>query len=205
MSTRLADQLREYVDALQKQVTHLKNAADQAREETSAQVRARIEQAKADVAADQEPARDKAGQAAGRAQSQWQSMKADAAARMRDWGHYPVTARRWPPAPATRTSTRGLRQSGMTEVLRDIRRRYGLALGFWPECLRRLRVKRDFACTFTRHVAPVLVVLRTRSCLRLEGRTRTLTGPSPDLSPARTTAGSSSRPRWRPVPPPCLA
>jgi hypothetical protein len=40
MSTRLADQLREYVDALQKQVTHLKNAADQAREETSAQVRA---------------------------------------------------------------------------------------------------------------------------------------------------------------------
>jgi hypothetical protein len=39
MSTRLADQLREYVDALQKQVTHLKDAADQAREETSAQVR----------------------------------------------------------------------------------------------------------------------------------------------------------------------
>ena len=84
MSTPLADQLREYFDALQKQVTHLKDAADQAREETSAQVRARIEQAKADVAADQEPAREKAGQAAGRGQSQWQSMKADAAARMRD-------------------------------------------------------------------------------------------------------------------------
>jgi hypothetical protein len=100
---------------------------------------------------------------------------------------------------------RGLGQSGMTEVLRDIRRRYGLALGFWPECLRRIRVKRDFACTFTRHVVPVLVVLRSRPCLRLEGRTRTLTGPSPDLSPARTTAGSSSRPRRRPVPPPCLA
>jgi len=84
MSTPLADQLREYLDALQKQVTHLKDAADQAREETSAQVRARIEQAKADVAADQEPARGKAGQAVGRGQSQWQSMKADAAARMRD-------------------------------------------------------------------------------------------------------------------------
>ena len=84
MSTPLADQLREYFDALQKQVTHLKDAADQAREETSAQVRARIEQAKADVAADQEPAREKAGQAVGRGQSQWQSMKADAAARMRD-------------------------------------------------------------------------------------------------------------------------
>lgn len=84
MSTPLADQLREYFDALQNQVTHLKDVADQAREETSAQVRARIEQAKTDVAADQEPAREKAGQAVGRGQSQWQSMKADAAARMRD-------------------------------------------------------------------------------------------------------------------------
>jgi hypothetical protein len=83
MST-LADRLREYVDALQKQVTHLKDSADQAREETSAQVGARIEQAKADVAAHQEPTREQAGQAAGRAQSQWQSMKADAAAKMQD-------------------------------------------------------------------------------------------------------------------------
>ena len=93
MSTPSADQLREYFDALQKQVTHLKDAADQAREETSAQVRARIEQAKADVAADQEPAREKAGQAAGRAQSQWQSMKADAAAcraRIHDRGGEPL-------------------------------------------------------------------------------------------------------------------
>jgi len=84
MSTRLADQLQEYVDALQKQVTHLKNAADQAREETSAQVRARIDRAEADVAAHQEPAREQAGQAAGRAQSQWQSVKANAAAKMQD-------------------------------------------------------------------------------------------------------------------------
>ena len=84
MSTRLADQLQEYVDALQKQVAHLKNAADQAREESSAQVRARIDQAKADAAAHQEPAPGQAGQAAGRAQSQWQSVKANAAAKMQD-------------------------------------------------------------------------------------------------------------------------
>ena len=84
MSVAESDRLREYVDALQKQVTHLKDAADQAREETSAQVRARIEQAKADAAADQEPARDEAGRAAGRGHGQWQSMKADAAAKMQD-------------------------------------------------------------------------------------------------------------------------
>ena len=83
MSGDESDRLRERVDALQKQITHLKNSADQAREGTSAQVRARIEQAKADAAADQEPAREKAGQAADRAHGQWQSMKADAAAKMR--------------------------------------------------------------------------------------------------------------------------
>ena len=51
-------------------------------------------------------------------------------------------------------------------------------------------VKRDFACTFTRHFPPVLVVLRSQSRLRLEGRARTLSGPSPDLSPGRTLAPS---------------
>ena len=54
-------------------------------------------------------------------------------------------------------------------------------------------VKRDFACTFTRHLLPMRVVLRPQSCLRLEGRTRTLSGPSPDLSPARTLPPSSRR------------
>jgi hypothetical protein len=83
MSVAESDRLREYVDALQEQVTHLKDVADQAREEISAQVRARIEQAKADAAADQERAREGAGQGAGRGQSQWQSVKADAAAKMR--------------------------------------------------------------------------------------------------------------------------
>jgi hypothetical protein len=52
-------------------------------------------------------------------------------------------------------------------------------------------VKRDFACTFTGHLLPVRVVLRSQSCLRLEGRARTLSGPSPDLSPARTLAPPS--------------
>ena len=51
-------------------------------------------------------------------------------------------------------------------------------------------VKHDFACPFTRHFPLVLVALRLRSCLRLEGRTRTLSGPSPDLSPARLLAPS---------------
>jgi hypothetical protein len=50
-------------------------------------------------------------------------------------------------------------------------------------------VKRDFACTITRHFLPVLVARRSRSRLRLEGRTRTLSGSSPDLSPARTPVG----------------
>ena len=48
-----SDRLREYVEALQEQVTHLKISAYEAREESSAQVKARIEQAKADAAADQ--------------------------------------------------------------------------------------------------------------------------------------------------------
>ncbi len=84
MSVRESDQLREHVDALQAQVTELKIALDQAREESREQVRARIQQVKADIAAHQETARGKAGQAAGRAQSQWQVMRADAAAKMRD-------------------------------------------------------------------------------------------------------------------------
>jgi chromosome segregation ATPase len=84
MSVRESDQLREHVDALQEQVEELKNAMEQARNETREQVKARIQQVKADIAGHQESAREKAGQAAGRAQSQWQSMKADAQAKARD-------------------------------------------------------------------------------------------------------------------------
>ena len=40
-------------------------------------------------------------------------------------------------------------------------------------------VKRDFACTFTRRFSPALVALRSQSRLMLEGRVRTLSGPSP--------------------------
>ncbi len=53
------------------------------------------------------------------------------------------------------------------------------------------RVKRDFACTFTGHFSALLVGLWSQSRLRLEGRTRTLSGPSPDLSPTRTLARSA--------------
>jgi hypothetical protein len=43
-------------------------------------------------------------------------------------------------------------------------------------------VKRDFACTLPGAFPPVLVVLRRQLRLRLVGRTRTLSGPSPDLT-----------------------
>jgi DNA repair exonuclease SbcCD ATPase subunit len=83
MSGRESDALREHVDTLQKQVTHLKEAAEQARQENSEQVKARIQRAKTDMAAHHESAGEKAGQAAEGAQSQWQSMRADAQAKMR--------------------------------------------------------------------------------------------------------------------------
>jgi hypothetical protein len=83
MSVGTSDRLREHVDVLQQQVTHMKAVADRAREETSEQVEARIEQVKAGLAAHRESAHEQAGQAASRAQSQWQSVKADAQAKMR--------------------------------------------------------------------------------------------------------------------------
>ena len=56
------------------------------------------------------------------------------------------------------------------------------------------RVKRDFACTFTRQFPLVLIVLRSESRLKLEGRARTLSGPSPELSAARTLVPSVCTP-----------
>ena len=44
------------------------------------------------------------------------------------------------------------------------------------------RVKRDFACTLAGVFPPVLVALRAQSRLGLEGRARTLSGPSSDLT-----------------------
>ncbi len=84
MSARQTDRVREYVDSLQEQVTHLKEGMDLARKETSEQVRARVQQVKADLAAHQDSASDKAGQAADREQSPWQSIRANAAAGARD-------------------------------------------------------------------------------------------------------------------------
>jgi hypothetical protein len=72
------------VDTLQKRAADLKSSFDQARQETSEQVKARIEQTKTDIAAHENAAKDQAEQAAGRAQSQWKSMQADAAAKMQD-------------------------------------------------------------------------------------------------------------------------
>jgi hypothetical protein len=72
------------VDTLQKRAADLKSSFDQARQETNEQVKARIEQTKADIAAHENAAKDQAEQAAGRAQSQWKSMQADAAAKMQD-------------------------------------------------------------------------------------------------------------------------
>lgn len=76
--------LRERIEAVQKQAMELRNTTDQALGETRDQVEARIDQFKAEIAAHQEAASQKSGQAAERAQSQWQSMRADAAAKMQE-------------------------------------------------------------------------------------------------------------------------
>jgi hypothetical protein len=74
----------DQVDALQKRAADLKSSFDQARQETNDQVKARIDQAKRDIAAHESAAKQKAGRAADRTQSQWKSMQADAAAKMHD-------------------------------------------------------------------------------------------------------------------------
>jgi hypothetical protein len=74
----------DQVDTLQKRAADLKSSFEQARHETNEQVKARIDQAKADISARDSAAKEKAEQAAGRTQSQWKSMQADAAAKMQD-------------------------------------------------------------------------------------------------------------------------
>ena len=74
----------EQVDALQKRAADLKSSADQARHETDEQIKARIDKTRADITARQDAVKAKTGQAAEHAQSQWKSMKADAAARTQD-------------------------------------------------------------------------------------------------------------------------
>ena len=76
--------ISEQVDALQARAAELKSSADQARHETNEQINARISQTKADITARQSATKANAAQAADRAQSQWKSMQADAAAKMQD-------------------------------------------------------------------------------------------------------------------------
>ena len=74
--------ISEQIDALQKRAADLKNSFQQSLKETNEQVKAHLSHAKADIDARQSVAKDKAEQAADRTQSQWKSMKADAAAKM---------------------------------------------------------------------------------------------------------------------------
>jgi chromosome segregation ATPase len=84
MSVREPEAVREHIDSLQHQVNELKESVEQARRETSQQVTARVEQVKAALSRQAESASDDTGQAAGQTQNQWQAMKADLAAKMRD-------------------------------------------------------------------------------------------------------------------------
>lgn len=84
MSIRDSAALQEWIDAVQEQAAELRVTTEQAREETRDEVSARIEQVRADLAAQRQSARDKAGHAASRAQGQWESMRADVAAKMQD-------------------------------------------------------------------------------------------------------------------------
>ena len=73
--------ISDQINALQQRAADLKSSFDQSKKETNEQVKERLGQARADVEARQDAVKTKAGQAAGRAQSQWAAMKADAAAR----------------------------------------------------------------------------------------------------------------------------
>jgi hypothetical protein len=74
--------ISDQIDALQKRAADLKNSFQQSLKETNEQVKAHLSHAKADIDARQSAAKDKAEQAADRTQSQWKSMKADAAAKV---------------------------------------------------------------------------------------------------------------------------
>ena len=74
--------ISDQIDALQKRAADLKNSFEKSRKETNEQVKAHLSHAKADIDARQSAAKDKAEQATDHAQSQWKSMKADAAAKV---------------------------------------------------------------------------------------------------------------------------
>ena len=74
--------ISDQIDALQKKAADLKSSFERSRQETNEQVKARLSRAKADIAASQNAVNEKAEHAAGHTQSQWKSMKADAAAKV---------------------------------------------------------------------------------------------------------------------------
>jgi hypothetical protein len=74
----------DQVNDLQQRAGELKSSFDAARHETNEQVRARIDNLKTDIAKRQDAAKEESKQAADRTQSQWQSLKADAAAKRAD-------------------------------------------------------------------------------------------------------------------------
>jgi hypothetical protein len=73
--------ISDQVDALQQRTADLKSSFEQSKKETNEQVKKRLDKTKADIEARQDAVKTKAGQAAGRTQSQWAAMKADAAAK----------------------------------------------------------------------------------------------------------------------------
>lgn len=73
--------ISDQIDALQKKAADLKSSFDQTRHETNEQVKARLDKAKADIAIHNSAIKEQAGQAADRTQSQWKSLKSDAAAK----------------------------------------------------------------------------------------------------------------------------
>jgi hypothetical protein len=75
----------DQVDAVQKRATDLKNSFDVARHETNEQVKARIGRAKSDIEARESDVKEKTGQAADHAQSQWKSLKDDAASKVQNF------------------------------------------------------------------------------------------------------------------------
>lgn len=83
MSTHESQEVRDHIDALQRQVTELKQSVEQTRQETSEKITARVEQVKESLNQQSDSASG-SGQGDGRPQSQWQAMKAQAAAKTRD-------------------------------------------------------------------------------------------------------------------------
>ena len=73
--------ISDQINALQQRAADLKSSFDQSKKETNEQVKERLGKAKAGVEARQDAIEAKAAQAAGRAQNQWTTMRADAAAR----------------------------------------------------------------------------------------------------------------------------